>query len=159
MWNILHNNLARTHYNLLGKKFIGQLLCKIPGFSLNINKSQDTFQISDFPGHFSDFMRPHLDYGDIVFNQSTNDSFCKKLESVQYNAALAITGTIKRTSSKVKLYKELGHESLKLRRKLKRLFTFNKMKTTGLLSYLFSLIPNTVHSYQTRKMDNVTISM
>ena len=159
MWNILHNNLARTHYNLLGKKFIGQLLCKIPGFSLNINKSQDTFQISDFPGHFSDFMRPHLDYGDIVFNQSTNDSFCKKLESVQYNAALAITGTIKGTSSQVKLYKELGHESLKLRRKLRRLFTFNKMKTTGLPNYLFSLIPNTVHSYQTRTMDNVTISM
>ena len=104
-------------------------------------------------------IRPHLDYGDIVFDQPTNDSFCKKLESVQYNAALAITGTIKRTSSKVKLYKELGHESLKLRRKLRRLFAFNKMKTTGLPSYLFSLIPNTVHSYQTRKMDNVTISM
>ena len=156
MWNILHNNLARTHYNLLGKKFIGQLLCKIPGFSLNINKSQDTFQISDFPGHFSDFMRPHLDYGDIVFNQSTNDSFCKKLESVQYNAALAITGAIKGTSQ-VKLYKELGLESLKLRRKLRRLCTFYKIKTTGVPSYLFSLVPNTVlHFYQTRTKDNVT---
>ena len=37
-------------------------------------------------------IRPHLNYGD----QPTNDSFCKKLESVQYNAALAITGVITR---------------------------------------------------------------
>ena len=52
----------------------------------------------------------------------TNDSFCKKLESVQYNAALAITGTIKGTSQ-VKLYKEVGLELLKLRRKLRFLCT------------------------------------
>ena len=37
-------------------------------------------------------IRPHLNYGD----HPTNDSFCKKLESVQYNAALAITGVITR---------------------------------------------------------------
>ena len=89
---------------------------------------------------YKSFIRPHLDYGDIVFDQPTNDSFVKKLESVQYNAALAITGAIKGTSQ-VKLYKELGLESLKLRRKLRRLCTFYKIKTTGLSSYLFSLIP------------------
>ena len=72
--------------------------------------------------------------------------FSKKLESVEYNAVLAITGAIKR----------FGLESLKLRRKLRRLCTFDKIKTTGLPSYLFSLIPNTVHFYQTRTMDNVT---
>ena len=32
-------------------------------------------------------MRPHLDYADIVYDQSTNDSFSKKLERIQYNAA------------------------------------------------------------------------
>ena len=67
-------------------------------------------------------MKPHLDNSDIVYDQSTNDSFCKKLESVQYNAALAITGTIKGTSQ-VKLYKEVGLELLKLRRKLRFLCT------------------------------------
>ena len=82
----------------------------------------------------------------------TNDSFCKKLESVQCNAALAVTGAIKGTSQ-VKLYKELGLELLKLRRKLRYLCTFYNVKTTGLSSYLFSLIPNTVHSYQTSTMD------
>ena len=100
------------------------------------------------------FIRPQLDYGDILFDQPTNDSFYKKLESVQYNDVLAITGAIKGTS-KVNLYKELGLESLKLRRKLRHLCTFYKIKTTCLPSYLFSLIPNTVHSYQVRPMYNV----
>ena len=68
------------------------------------------------------FIKPHLDNSDIVYDQSTNDSFCKKLESVQYNAALAITGTIKGTSQG-KLYKEVGLELLKLRRKLRFLCT------------------------------------
>ena len=104
---------------------------------------------------YKSFIRPHLDYGDIVFDLPTNDSFCKKLESIQYNAALAITEAIKETS-KVKLYKEFGLESLKLRRKLRHLRTFYKILTTGLPSYLFSLIPNTIHSYQTRTMNNVT---
>ena len=41
--------------------------------------------------------------------------FCKKLESVQYKATLAITGTIQGTS-RDKIYQELGLESLKSRR-------------------------------------------
>ena len=61
------------------------------------------------------------------------------MESVQYNAALTITGAVKGTSQ-AKLYKELGLESLKLRRKLRRLCIFYKIKTTVLASYLFSLI-------------------
>ena len=43
---------------------------------------------------YKSFIRPHLNYGDIVYDQPTNDSFCNKLESVQYNAVLAITGAI-----------------------------------------------------------------
>ena len=40
------------------------------------------------------FIRPHLDYGVIIFDQPENESFCKKIESVQNNTALAITGAI-----------------------------------------------------------------
>ena len=40
------------------------------------------------------FIRPHLDYGDIIYDDPNNDTFCQKLESVQYNASLAITGAI-----------------------------------------------------------------
>ena len=71
------------------------------------------------------FIRPHLGYSDIISDQPINGSFGKKLESVQYNAAVTITGDIKGTSRE-KLYKELGLESVKLR-------------TTGLPTSLFGL--------------------
>ena len=41
------------------------------------------------------FVRPHLDYGDILFDQTYNSPFHEKLESVQYNACLALTGGIR----------------------------------------------------------------
>ena len=46
------------------------------------------------------FIRPHLDYGDIIYDQAYNLSFHQKLESIQYNAALAITGTIRLAQGK-----------------------------------------------------------
>ena len=52
---------------------------------------------------------------DIIYDQPHNKSFCEKLESIQYKAALAITGAIQRTS-RDKIYEELGLESLKARR-------------------------------------------
>ena len=61
------------------------------------------------------FVRPHVDYGDTIYDHPNNDSFDDMIERVQYNAALAITGEIKGTSQ-LKLYKELGFESLKFRR-------------------------------------------
>ena len=54
---------------------------------------------------YKSFVRPYLDYGDNIYTQSNNESMISKLESVQYNAALAITGAIKGTS-RSKLYKE-----------------------------------------------------
>ena len=61
------------------------------------------------------FLRPLIDYGDIIYDQPNNESFCEKLESIQYKAALAITGAIYGTS-RDKIYKEIGLESLKARR-------------------------------------------
>ena len=37
------------------------------------------------------FVRPHLDYGDIIYEKACNSSFHQKIESVQHNAYLAIT--------------------------------------------------------------------
>ena len=48
------------------------------------------------------FIRPHLDYGDIIYDQAYNESFHQKLESIQYNAALAITGAIRGTLSRTR---------------------------------------------------------
>ena len=44
------------------------------------------------------FIRPHLDYGDIIYDQAYNATFHQKLDSIQYKAALAITGAIRGTS-------------------------------------------------------------
>ena len=66
------------------------------------------------------FIRPHQCYGDIVYDQSYSTYFCQRLESLQYNAALAITGAISGTS-KEKLDNELGLESLQNRRWYRKL--------------------------------------
>ena len=65
------------------------------------------------------FLRPLIDYGDIIYYQPQIESFWDKIESVQYKA-LAITGAIQGTSHG-KLCQELGLESLKSRRWYKRL--------------------------------------
>ena len=46
---------------------------------------------------YNTFIRHHLDYGDIIHDQPNNQAFSNKLEAVQYNAALAITGAIQGT--------------------------------------------------------------
>ena len=69
---------------------------------------------------YKSFVRPHLDYGDGIYDQPNNSSLSDKIESVQYNAVLAITGAIRGTS-KEKLYQELGFKSLRNKRWLRRM--------------------------------------
>ena len=61
---------------------------------------------------YKTFIRPHLDYGDAIYDRAFNEPFHQRLESIQYNAAIAITETIRGTSSE-KLFQELGLETLK----------------------------------------------
>ena len=61
---------------------------------------------------YKTFVRPHLD--------------CQMIESVQYNAALAITGAI-RGSFREKLHQELGFESLRDRRWYRKLCFYYKI--------------------------------
>ena len=75
--------------------------------------------------------------------------FHHKLEFIQYNACLAITGAIRGTS-KEKLYQELGLESLQLRRWYKKLGMFYKSP-----QYLFKLISEKNHAYAARNVDNI----
>ena len=72
---------------------------------------------------YKTFIRPHLDYGDVIYDQPSNSTFSNKIETIQYNCALAITGAIKGTS-KEKLYQELGLEYLFQQRWFRRLCYF-----------------------------------
>ena len=58
---------------------------------------------------YKSFARPYLDYGDIIYDQAFDQSFHQRIESIQYNVAIAITGAIRGTSSK-KFYQKLGLE-------------------------------------------------
>ena len=64
---------------------------------------------------YKSFMRPHLDYSDVIYDQPSNDLFSNKIEQLQYKACLAIAGAIEGTSREC-LYNELGLESLSSRR-------------------------------------------
>ena len=101
------------------------------------------------------FIRPHLDYGDIIYDQAYNASFHQKLELLQYNACIAITGAIRGTSWE-KVYKELGLESLQLRRWFRKLSCFYKFFNSEHPHYLFKLIPSRSSSYVTRNIHNIT---
>ena len=43
------------------------------------------------------FIRPYLDYSDIIYEQAFNSSFHEKPESIQYNASFVIKGAIRGT--------------------------------------------------------------
>ena len=73
------------------------------------------------------FIRPHLDYGDIVYDQTNLSFLTDTIKLVQYNAALAITGAIRGTS-KGKLYQ--GIESLKDKSWLRPLCYLYKILST-----------------------------
>ena len=87
---------------------------------------------------YKTYIRPHLYYGDVIYDRAFNESFHQRLESIQYNAAIAITGTIRGTSSE-KLFQELGLETLKSRRWFRKLYLFYKILHSKSPSYLFKL--------------------
>ena len=105
---------------------------------------------------YKSFIRPHLDYGDIIYDQAYSTSLHQKLELLQYNACLAITGAIRGTSSK-KLHEELGLESLQLRRWFRKLFFFYKFFSSEYPNYLFKLIPLRSSNYRITNIHNIPI--
>ena len=103
---------------------------------------------------YKSFVRLHLDYGDVLYDQPNNESLCQKIESVQYNALFAITGAIKGTSH-MKLYNKLGLESLMFKRWFRTLYLFFKIIKHGLPEYLFDLIPQNNHQYNTHTTEDI----
>ena len=105
---------------------------------------------------YKSFVRPYLDFSDLIYDQRNNESFCQQIESVQYNTSLAITGAIKGTF-RLKLYNETGLESLKFRWWFRKLCTFYKINSTGLPSCLYDLIPKSSHMYNTCSVEDVAM--
>ena len=74
---------------------------------------------------YKSFVRPNLDYADMIYDKPLNESLKRKIEMVHHNAALIITGAFKGTSHD-KIYRELGSESLADRRWTRKLSFFTK---------------------------------
>ena len=112
--------------------FSGHINEKIKKFTKSINvirKMKLSLPRSSLLTIYNSFVRPHLD----------NSSLSDKIESVQYNAVLAITGAIRGTS-KEKLYQELGLESLRNRRWLRMMSSLYKNLSIKSPPYLYELI-------------------
>ena len=87
---------------------------------------------------FKSFVRPNLDYAGVIYDKPFNESFERKIEMVQYKAALVITDAIKETSRN-RLYQELGLDFSADRRWSRRLFFSHKV--------IQGLLPSYLHSY------------
>ena len=90
---------------------------------------------------YKGFIRTNLDYEDIIYSQTYDESFLQKMESIQYNAALAIAGAIRGTS-KEKLYLEIGLESLCKTQWYRKLCYFFKTFKGQSPKYLFRILPS-----------------
>ena len=99
------------------------------------------------------FVRLHLRYGDIIYDEAYNETFHQKLESIQCNTCLAPLGAIG-GSSREKIYHELGLESLQCGRRYIKLCLFHKIFKENKPVYLFNLIPSKKSNYNTRNTDN-----
>ena len=72
---------------------------------------------------YKSFIRPYLDYCDILYDKPENENFQNKLEKVQYTACLPTTGAIQGTS-RPRLHDKLGPRLLSKRRWHNKLFFF-----------------------------------
>ena len=86
------------------------------------------------------FVRPHLDYDDIIYDETYNETIHQKIESIQYNACLVLSGAITGLPRE-KLYHELGLVFLQCRRWYRKLSLFYKIFKENKPVYLFNQIP------------------
>ena len=106
---------------------------------------------------YKSFIRPHLDYGDIICDKPHNESFKKKIENIQYKTCIAITGAIQGTSWE-HLYHELGLESLGDRRWCCKLTFFYKIVNWTAPKYLANYLNiNNKRVYKTRASEHSNI--
>ena len=138
------------------QEHIEQILSKINRSLGLLRKFNSILPRSSLLTIYKAFIRPHLDYGDIIFDQAFNNSFQSKMENIQYKACLAITGAIQGTSM-VKLYSELGLESLQSRRWMRKLCFFYRVYNKQMPTYLTDVIPARNENYNLRNRMNVNL--
>ena len=103
------------------------------------HKLQNTLPRTSLIAIFKSFIRPHLDYEDIIYDRAYNTSFHQNIESIEFNAALVITGAVRGTS-RDKLYQESPSESLQHRCCYRKFCCLFKVINNQSPRYLFQLV-------------------
>ena len=88
---------------------------------------------------YNSFIRPVLEYGDIIFNGCT-EAQSLQIEAVQKRAARIITGAIRGTPTRT-MYDDLGWVTMKERRMYHCLCTFHKIVNNRAPAYLTEQLP------------------
>ena len=135
--------------NLNFKQHVDSAILKMNKGISNMKRSRHSLPRKSLLTIYKAFLKPFIDYGDTIYDQPQNESFCDRIESVQYKPAVAITGAIEGTS-RDKLTQELGLESLKARRWYKRLCCMYKIMAEKALNYLINLISKCDPTIKTR---------
>ena len=114
------------------------------------------------------YVRPHLDFCDVIYHIPEIDSlfdsssrlsnWMNQIERVQYQAALAVTGTWKNTNTD-KIYEELGWENLSKRRWFRRLVQFFKIQNGLTPDYLKIPVPFTRNQGPATRITNAVPSI
>ena len=100
---------------------------------------------------YKSFVRPHMDFCDVIYHEPSKDSvfgqmltkLMEDVEKLQYKAALIATGTWQ-GSNRLKVYNELGWESLSDRRRSRRILSLYKIVNGNTPLYLRELLPQQI---------------
>jgi hypothetical protein len=106
---------------------------------------------------YKSFVRPLLEYADVVWDIPSNKNLKDKIENVQIKAARIVSGAIER-SNRANLYQELGWVKMETRRLRHGLTLFYKIMTEQAPRYLIDNVPATVGDmthYNLRNRDNL----
>ena len=107
---------------------------------------------------YKSIVRPHLDYGDIIYDNPENETLINKLEKVRYQACLAITGAFQGTSCE-RLYRELGLACLQNRWWYRKMIFFYKILNDLAPKYLFENLSVSKNRHNsTRNQSNLELS-
>jgi hypothetical protein len=103
-------------------------------------------------------VRPILEYGGILFD-GCPDTYLKKLDKVQREAALVCTGAYRHTKTE-NLMAELGWDSLHLRRANQKLCLMYKIQKNLAPPYLIASCPplvGEISNYELRNAENISL--
>ena len=138
------------HSGLSFKKHLDEKIIKAKKYIGIIKHHSNFLPIKTLDQMYKALVRPHLDYCDIIYHippsinpppqLPTFNFLMEKLERVQYQAALAVTGAWQGSNCS-KLNEELGWETLSDRRMSRRILQIHKIKNNKTPSDLKDKLP------------------